>query len=198
MFEQGYGRRVEVHQDIKDLVNPFEYWNRVPRHVRGITSHRNLVLTDTGFALFHNSRWLVRVESNKWRVAPWLTEHLLEYRKKCCVHVYLFVHKKCWGIKEIKEGPEYHYSWTAYNSSIKPKLYLVASNSPLVYKYDDPIPKPMSEWNNKTRYSSGYWASTCAKDFRYMEGVHLLMPSILSEMMNRSTLLYDIEALKYP
>lgn len=198
MFEQGYGRRLEVHQDIKDLVNPFEYWTKVPRHVRGITSHKDLVLTDTNFALFHNPKWLVKVGSNKWRVAQWLTKHLLEYRKKCKVHVYLFTYDKWEDVGEVAEGPDNHYSWSGYNPGITPELYLISSTQPLIYKPEEPIPPVTNAWNNKTRYSNGYWASSCVKDFKYMDGVQLITPSIMSESMRKSTLLYDIGTLKYP
>ena len=101
---------------IRDIImNPYEYWDRVPHHVRGILPHKSLVMTDIGLCIFSNPSWLVmNKQKDGWLICPSLVNHLRNYINRVKgVYVNLVISdSESEACYTSSYGPHYHYTYT--------------------------------------------------------------------------------------
>lgn len=106
---------------IKDIImNPYEYWDRVPHHVRGILPHKSLVMTDIGLCIFSNPLWLVmNKQKDGWLICPSLVNHLRNYIKRVKgVYVYLVISdSESDACYTSSYDPHYHYKRPNWDSN---------------------------------------------------------------------------------
>ena len=134
-YLKGDNRDIKPISHLKDIIlNPFMYWYKVPRYVRGILSHKDLVMTDIRLAIFSNPSWLVPSKNrNSWLICPNLIRYLKRYKSKCPqIDIYFLVSDSIdRTVAEYSIGPDYHYH---SGSHIKKGLsiYIIVSNTLLL------------------------------------------------------------------
>jgi hypothetical protein len=142
-YLKGNNRDIKPISHLKDIIlNPFMYWDKVPRYVRGILSHKYLVMTDVGLAIFSNPSWLVpNKDKNGWLICPRLIKYLKNYKSKCPqIDIYFLVLDSIdRTTAEYSVGPDYHYHSGGY---IKKDLsiYTIVSHTSL----NDSVPDVIS------------------------------------------------------
>lgn len=153
---------------IKDIImNPYEYWDRVPRHVRGILPHKSLVMTDIGLCIFSNPSWLVmNKQKDGWLICPSLVNHLRNYIKRVKgVYVYLVISdSESDACCPSSYGPHYHYKRPTYTyTHIRHKYkqtFLLKNEHVCLYILcsSNELSSSCIKWKyNGGLYSSGIW-----------------------------------------
>jgi len=143
---------VKLPNGIKDLIhNPYNYWHLIPRYVRGVLSHKFLVLSDRGLAIFHSPKWLIHnVEDLCPTPCPILLRHLRRYmmsfssKKVNDLYIYLLIENgdSLYVISsnkplDKKEGLNWEYSNNAFYADCRrqSKYVLIWSNEDQMYIY---------------------------------------------------------------
>lgn len=191
-YLKGNNRDVKPISHLKDIIlNPFMYWDKVPRYVRGILSHKYLVMTDVGLAIFSNPSWLVpNKDKTSWLICPKLIKYLKRYKSKCPqIDIYFLVSDSIdRAAVQYSVGPDYHYHSGSY---IKKGLsiYVIVSNTLL----NDDVPHVISlDWR-----LNGNLKPNKYKQFKSVgTGNRIIIPLLLKQVCKWGRL-HQLENINY-
>lgn len=191
-YLKGNNRDIKPISNLKDVIlNPFTYWDKVPRYVRGILSHKYLIMTDIGFAVFSNHSWLIPNSNPKdkgWLICPRLVKYLKKYKERCPpIDIYIYINNKSNYGSYYNESSHYY----SYENSTKKDLsiYVIVSNTSLNNEYEHP-----RKWK--------YNGDLKPLDYRYLSVVsycrkYIHIPFLMAETFTYKGQVHLLENIKY-